>query len=251
MNRGQKLSTSGTALVVGATGDIGRAVARRLGRDGWELQLAARDLNRLKAEAEDLRLRGVTVTMYDCDVLEDAAALALIDALPVTPDVVVCTVGDLGDQSDAEKDWRAAERVMRANYLGPSQLMGDLANRFEERGHGVLVGISSVAGERGRRSNYVYGSAKSGFTAYLSGLRSRLHRSGVCVVTVNPGFVRTRMTDHLELPDLLTVEPEDVADAIAAAIRKGRDVVYVGRLWRTVAFVVRAIPESIFKRISL
>ena len=140
---------------------------------------------------------------------------------------------------------------MRANYLGPALLMGALANRFEERGHGVLVGISSIAGERGRRSNYIYGSAKSGFTAFLSGLRSRLHRSGVCVVTVIPGYVRTRMTDHLELPALLTAAPEDVADAIAVAIRKRRNVVYVGRLWRDVALVLRAIPESIFKRLPL
>lgn len=249
MNRG--VPAVGTALVVGATGDIGRAVARRLGRDGWELQLAARDSQRLEAEAQDLRLRGVTVTTYDCDVLQEAGPLALIDALPAAPDVAVCTVGALGDQPHDEKDWRAAERVMRANYLGPALLMGALANRFEERGHGVLVGISSIAGERGRRSNYIYGSAKSGFTAFLSGLRSRLHRSGVCVVTVIPGYVRTRMTDHLELPALLTATPEDVADAIVVAIRKRRNVVYVGRVWRDVALVVRAIPESIFKRIPL
>ena len=250
MKQGKRL-VPGTALVVGASGDIGRAVARRLGRDGWALQLAARDTDRLETEAEDLRLRGATVTTYECDVLEEGSALALIDALPVTPDVAVCAVGVLGDQSDAERDWRAAERVMRSNYVGPALLMGALANRFEQRGNGVLVGISSVAGERGRRSNYVYGSAKSGFTSFLSGLRGRLHRSGVCVVTVIPGFVRTRMTDHLALPALLTAQPKDVADAIAVAIGKRRNVVYVGRIWREVALVVRAIPESIFKRLPL
>ena len=234
---------------MGATGDIGRAVTRRLGGDGWELQLAARDLQRLEAEAQDLRLRGASVSTHECDVLREDGSVSLIDALPTIPDVAVCTVGALGDQSHDAKDWQGAERIMRANYLGPALLMGALANRFEERGHGVLVGISSVAGERGRRSNYIYGSAKSGFTAFLSGLRSRLHRSGVAVVTVIPGFVRTRMTDHLALPALLTAEPEDVADAIAAAIRTRRNVVYVGRLWREVALVVRAIPESIFKRI--
>ncbi|MDE0178718.1 MAG: SDR family oxidoreductase [Gammaproteobacteria bacterium] len=242
---------SGTALVVGATGDIGRAIARRLGRDGWELQLAARDPAQLEAEAQDLRLRGISVSAHECDLLNEDGGVSLIDALPATPDVAVCTVGVLGDQSDAETDWRAAERVMRTNYLGPALLMGALANRFEQRGHGTLVGIGSIAGERGRRSNYAYGSAKSGFTTFLSGLRSRLLRSGVHVVTVKPGYVRTRMTDHLELPALLTAEPEDVAEAIARAIRKRRDVVFVGRLWRPVAFVVRAMPESIFKRISL
>ena len=237
--------------MVGATGDIGRAIARKLGHDGWELLLAAREPALLQAEAQDLRLRGVSVSIHQCDVLCQDAGVSLLDTLPVTPDIAVCTVGTLGDQSDAEGDWRAAEQTMRTNYLGPALLMGALANRFEERGHGTLIGISSIAGERGRRSNYAYGSAKSGFTSFLSGLRSRLWRSGVHVVTVKPGYVRTRMTDHLELPDLLTAEPEDVAEAIAKAIRKRRDVVFVGRLWRPVAFVVRAIPESIFKRISL
>ena len=243
--------SSGTALVVGATGDIGRAISRRLGRDGWELQLAARDAAQLEAEAQDLRLRGISVSAHECDVLNEDGGVSLIDALPAMPDVAVCAVGALGDQSVTETDWRAAERIMRTNYVGPALLMGELANRFEQRGHGTLIGISSIAGERGRRSNYAYGSAKSGFTSFLSGLRSRLWRTGVHVVTVKPGYIRTRMTDHLELPALLTAEDDDVAQAISKAIRKRTDVVYVGRLWRPVAFVVRAIPESIFKRMSL
>ena len=238
-------------MVVGATGDIGRAIARRLGGDGWELQLAARDLGQLEAQARDLRLRGSTVSMYQCDVLKEDAGATLLDALSVMPDVAICVVGLLGEQSDAEQDWRAAERIMRTNYVGPALLMGELANRFEQRRSGVLVGISSIAGERGRRANYIYGSAKSGFSAFLSGLRNRLWRSGVHVVTVNPGFVRTRMTDHLDLPALLTVDAEQVADRVAVAIEKSRDVIYVGRRWRVVAFVLRAIPERLFKRLTL
>ncbi|MDE0039586.1 MAG: SDR family oxidoreductase [Gammaproteobacteria bacterium] len=239
------------ALVLGATGDIGRAVARRLGRDGWQLQLAARDGQRLEAEARDLRLRGISVETHPCDVLSEDAGVSLLDALSATPDVAVCTVGVLGDQSAASDDWRTAERLMRTNYNGPALLMGELANRFEQRGSGVLVGISSIAGERGRGTNYTYGSAKSGFTAFLSGLRNRLWRSGVHVVTVKPGYVRTRMTDHLDLPGLLTVDPDQVADRIAVAIRRSQDVVHVGRLWRGVSLVLRTIPERLFKRMSL
>ena len=189
--------------------------------------------------------------MYQCDVLKQDAGATLLDALSVMPDVAICVVGLLGEQSDAEQDWRAAERIMRTNYVGPALLMGELANRFEQRRSGVLVGISSIAGERGRRANYAYGSAKSGFSAFLSGLRNRLWRSGVHVVTVNPGFVRTRMTDHLDLPALLTVDAEQVADRVAVAIEKSRDVIYVGRRWRVVAFVLRAIPERLFKRLTL
>ena len=248
--KGRKRGHVGKALIVGATSDIGRALARRLGRDGWELQLAARDATRLEVEAQDLRLRGVPVTTYECDVLQAAAGESLVRALPALPDIAVCTVGLLGDQDGAERDWEQSEHIMRTNYTGPALLIGALANRFERRGSGVVVGVSSVAGERGRRSNYVYGSAKSGFTSFLSGLRNRLHQSGVRVVTVKPGYVRTRMTDHIDLPALLTVDPEVVADAMAAAIAGRRDIVYVGRRWRLLAFVLRGIPERLFKRLS-
>ena len=249
-SRNQASNSLGTALIVGATSDMGRAVARRFGRDGWVLQLAGRDPNQLQAEAQDLRLRGARVSVYECDVLRDEG-VALVDALSVLPDVAICVVGLLGDQAVAESDCLAAERIMRTNYVGPALLLGELANRFEERGGGTLVGVSSIAGDRGRRTNYLYGSAKSAFSAFLSGLRNRLWRSGVHVVTVKPGFVRTRMTDHLDLPHLLTVEPEHVAHRIAVAVRRSRDVIYVGRAWRVVALVLRAIPERLFKRLSL
>ena len=140
---------------------------------------------------------------------------------------------------------------MRTNYVGPALLMGVLAERFERRGGGVLVGVSSVAGERGRAANYVYGSAKAGFTAFLSGLRSRLAASGVHVVTVKPGFVRTRMTDGMDLPARLTATPEEVAAAVVAAIYRRRNVIYVRQVWRPIMFAIRAIPERVFKHMKL
>ena len=197
-----------TALVIGATSDIGRAIACRLADGGCALQLAARDPARLERETRDLRVRtGVTVTAHRCDVLEEDGGVSLLDTLDPLPDVAVCVVGRLGDQAESQRDGAAAERVMRTNYVGPALLMGALAERFERRGGGVLVGVSSVAGERGRATNYVYGSAKAGFTAFLSGLRSRLAASGAHVVTVKPGFVRTRMTDGMDLPARLTATP--------------------------------------------
>lgn len=133
---------------------------------------------------------------------------------------------------------------MRTNYVGPALLLGALAERFAVRGSGVLVGVNSVAGERGRAANYVYGSAKAGLTAFLSGPRNRLAASGVHVMRIKPAFVRSRMTDGLDLPALLTADPEEVADALAAALRRGRDVVYVRRIWRPVMALVCAIPEA-------
>ncbi len=240
---------AGTALVVGATSDIGSAIARRLAGDGYALQLAGRDPAELERVASDVGLRAAAaVASHRCDVLGDVGGAALLDELDPLPDVAVCVVGLLGDQAESERDVIAAERVMRTNYIGPALLMGALAERFQRRGGGVLVGISSVAGERGRAANYVYGSAKSGFTAFLSGLRNRLAASGVHVVTVKPGFVRTRMTDGMALPRRLTAAPEEVAAAVADAIRRRRDVIYVRPIWRLVMFALRALPERVFKR---
>ncbi len=241
-----------TALVIGATSDIGRAIARKLADGGWPLQLAARNPARLERETRDLRVRtGVAVTEHRCDVLDEDGGVSLLDTLDPLPDVAVCVVGLLGDQAESQQDSAAAERVMRTNYVGPALLMGALAERFERRGSGVLVGVSSVAGERGRAANYVYGSAKAGFTAFLSGLRNRLAGFGVHVVTVKPGYVWTRMTDGMDLPARLTATPEEVAAAVVKAIRQRRDVVYVRRVWRPIMFLLRAIPERAFKRMAL
>ncbi len=240
------------ALVLGATSDIGRAIARALARGGYAMQLAGRDLARLEREARDIRVRtGAVVTSHCADALRDDGGVSMLDALDPLPEVAVCVVGLLGDQAESQENGAAAERVMRTNYVGPALLVGALAERFERRGSGVLVGVSSVAGERGRAANYVYGSAKAGFTAFLSGLRNRLSASGVHVVTVKPGFVRTRMTDGMALPARLTATPEEVAAAVVRAIRRRRDVVYVRRVWGPIMRIMRAIPEPVFKRLRL
>ena len=237
-----------TALVIGATSDIGRAVARALAADGYALQLAARDPVRLEREVRDLQVRAAgAVSAHHCDVLERDAGAGFLAELDPLPDVAVCVVGLLGDQQQGQRDGVAAERVMRSNYVGPSLLLGALAERFERRGSGVLVGVSSVAGDRGRGANYLYGSAKAGFTAFLSGLRNRLSVASVQVVTVKPGYVRTRMTDGMELPDWLTAEPDEVARAVCRAIRRRRHVIYVRRSWRPIMMIVRALPERAFK----
>ena len=241
-----------TALIIGATSDIGRAIARRLARDGCALQLAARHAEDLAEEVQDMRARTAgAVTAHRCDVLDADGGASLLDTLEVLPDVAVCVVGLAGDQQAAQGDGRVAQRVMRTNYVGPALLLAALAERFEQRGRGVLAGVSSVAGDRGRASNYVYGSAKAGFSAFLSGLRNRLAGSGVHVVTVKPGYVRTRMTDGMDLPPRLTAEPDEVAQAVVAAIRRRRDVVYVRRIWRVIMLIVRALPERVFKRTRL
>ena len=239
-----------TLLVVGATSDMGRAIARRFAAEGWALQLAARDPVQLAREAEDLRVRSTAaVSSHHCDALQADCGLSLLDALDPLPDAAVCLVGDAGGRLESQRDGATAERLMYTNYIGPALLMAALAERFAQRGSGVLVGVSSVAGDRGRARNYVYGSAKAGLTAFLSGLRNRLHGSGVQVVTLKPGYVHTRKTEGMDLPRRLTATPEEVAAAVVEAVRKQRDVVYVRPVWRPIMWVVRAIPERLFKRL--
>jgi hypothetical protein len=241
-----------SVLVLGASSDIARAVARAYGACGRPLILAARDAARLSDDAEDLRLRyGVAVRLVDFDVLETAHAAAFLDGLGDVPGTVVCVVGLLGEPAACESDVARAEAVMRTNYVGPALILGELANRMEKRGGGTIIGISSVAGERGRASNYIYGSAKAGFSAFLSGLRNRLFRKGVRVITVKPGFVATRMTEGMALPKALTARPEEVGAAVVQAERHRRDVVYVRPIWRLIMLVIRLLPEGLFKRLSL
>jgi len=239
-------------LILGARSDIGLAVARRFAADGHPVQLAARDAATLDADRADIALRhDVPVSLHEFDALAIETHAGFVDGLPRLPGIAVCAVGLLGVQAEQERDLPAAVQVLRSNFEGPAMVLAVLANRFAERGHGTLVGISSVAGERGRASNYVYGSAKAGFTAFLSGLRNRLAGRGVQVITVLPGFVATRMTAGMALPARLTARPDEVADAIARAVRARRDVIHVRPVWRIIMLIIRHIPESLFKRLSL
>ena len=153
----------------------------------------------------------------------------------------------MGIQTENEQDFSAAMKVIRTNYEGPSVILGELANHFEMRGSGTIVGISSVAGERGRAKNYIYGSAKSGLTAFLSGLRNRLAKKGVHVITLLPGYVATKLTNEMDISKQLLAQPDEVAECLFQAVRRKKNVVYVKPLWRFIMFIIRSIPEFIFK----
>lgn len=242
----------GTVLILGARSDIGRALARAFGLAGHRLMLAARHAESLEADAKDLRLRcKVPVSLHEFDVLVIEGHAGFFESLDTLPDTVICVAGLMTAQSEAERDFGAAQLMMRTNYLGPSSILGEAANRMEARGHGTIIGISSVAGERGRASNYIYGSAKAGFTAFLSGLRNRLARKGVHVITVKPGFVNTRMTEGMKLPAALTAQPAEVAAAILRAAQRRTNVVYTRPIWRLIRTVITMLPEPVFKRTRL
>ena len=239
-------------LVLGARSDIAMAVAHKFAKAGYDIQLAARDVINLVDNKSDLELRyDIAVSLHEFDALDIHCHEVFVRNLPRLPTVVVCAVGHLGNQLECESSIEAASLVMQSNFLGPASVLGALANKFELRGSGCLVGISSVAGLRGRATNYVYGSAKAGFTAFLSGLRNRLAKKGVHVVTVLPGFVSTKMTKNLRLPKILTAEPEHVADAIYKGMLGNKEIIYVMRIWELIMLVIRIIPERLFKRTSI
>ena len=244
--------TKPAVLIIGARSDIGKAVAHAFAAKGHTMLLAARNSSTLENDKADLELRyNVPVMLLEFDALRTETHVDFVARLPELPHIAVSVVGLLGEQKVSERDLEAAALVMRSNYEGPSSILAALANSFENRGSGTLVGISSVAGERGRATNYVYGSAKAGFTAFLSGLRNRLASHGVHVVTVLPGFVASHMTAEMQLPERLTAQPDEVASAILRAIARRKDVIYVRPVWRLVMIIICSIPERIFKRIKI
>lgn len=241
-----------TVLILGATSDMAQALARVCVAKGWTVQLAARNQEQLAALAGDLRVRsGQEVVQVPFDAENMRMHAAFYAGLPEKPDVVVALFGYMGDQLAVRNDPEELQRTLTVNYAGAVSILGIIANDFEERGSGTIVGVGSVAGDRGRQSNYIYGSAKAGFSTFLSGLRNRLYPSGVHVMTVKPGFCRTKMTESMDLPGALTAEPEQVAQAIVRGIEKRRDVVYTLWMWRWVMLIIRHIPEFIFKRMKL
>lgn len=237
-----------SVLILGATSDIGEAIAVAYDRLGAHIHLAGRSVSAIETRYQG-RLRSSSVSLFDAVNFQSHAAF--FDGLVPQPTIVVCVFGYLGDQKVAQTHFEEARKIVDTNFLGAVSILGHVATRFEAQRLGQIIGISSVAGERGRQSNYIYGAAKAGLTQYLSGLRNRLYRSNVHVMTVKPGFVATQMTAGMNLPKRLTARPEQVADAILRASQSRRDVLYVLPVWRIIMGIIRWIPESLFKRLSL
>ncbi len=241
-------------LVLGATSAIAQATVRLLAARGASLYLVGRNAERLEAVAKDARTRGAAKVESEAVDLDDLAQHEALVERAATAlgglDGALIAHGILGDQKVAERSFAETEKVLRTNFLSAVSLLTPLANRFEAQKAGTLVVISSVAGDRGRQSNYVYGASKGALSVFLQGLRNRLARSGVAVVTVKPGFVDTPMTADLK-KNALFASPEKVARGMLRAADKGRNEVYLPGFWRLIMFIIRSIPEGVFKRMKL
>jgi len=241
-----------TVLILGATSDIGFAIARKFASEKYDVQLAARNTGSLQPFQSDIEIRyGVKCTLHTFDALDLGSHTDFYNSLLPKPDVTVYVIGYMNDNEKVITDWEESLRTINTNYTGAVSILNLVAADYALRKSGTIIGISSVAGNRGRQSNYIYGSAKSAFTAYLSGLRNKLYHDKVHVMTVLPGFVYTKMTEHLKLPPLLTANPENVAAAIYNGVRSKKDILYVKWFWRYIMLIITSIPEAIFKKKKL
>jgi len=241
-----------SVLILGATSDIAMAIARTFAQHNYAVQLAARNVERLDAFKTDMQLRNnATCTLHEFDALQYNTHKTFFEQLPVKPDVTVCVFGVMDDEDVAFNDWAVTERMINSNYTGAVSILNIVAAYYQSQKKGAIAGISSVAGERGRQSKLIYGSTKAAFTAYLDGLRNKLFKDNVHVVTVKPGFVYTRMTESLTLPAPLTAKPEELGAAVYNAVQKKKNIVYVRWMWRWIMLIIRNIPEFQFKKMKL
>ncbi len=238
-------------LVIGASSDIAIALSKKFASHGFNLQLAARKKSHLDKQIQFLSQKyHIKINSHELDIFSEKRFKEFILSLDALPDVVIMTVGMLGNQKNDEQSIEKTQLIFRANFEGPSLFLTEIANHFESRRSGTIIAISSVAGERGRASNYIYGSAKAGFSAFLSGLRARLNGSNVHVITVLPGFVDTKMTKNLKISSFLKISPEKLANIIFNSYQKKREVTYSGIFWRIIMLIIKVIPEKIFKKIK-
>lgn len=244
-----------TVLVLGGGSEIAQATLRRLVANRTRtIVLAAREPEKLAGVVDELRALGATrveTVAFDAEAADTHEALIddVIDRVGDL-DLVLVAFGVLGDQAEAERDPAAATEIARVNYLGAVSLSVPLASRLRAQGHGIIVVLSSVAGERARRSNFVYGSSKAGLDALFQGLGDSLVGSGVHVLIVRPGFVHTKMTAGLDAAPLATT-PEAVAEAIVRGIERDSEIVWVPPALRVVMSVLRHAPRAVFRKLPL
>ncbi len=242
-------------LIVGATSAIALACARQWATEGARFFLVARNGERLKQVADDLSARGAQLAsrhQLDINSLEHHADMLeqCVGALG-TIDIVLVAPGTLPDQAACQADPAVAVREFNTNATSVIALLTRIANTLEAQRRGTLAVISSVAADRGRPSNYLYGSAKAALSAFCEGLNARLFKAGVHVLTIKPGFVSTPMTEGLPLPGPLVASPEKVASDIVRAIGKRKDTLYTPWFWSIIMLIIRSVPRPVFKRTSL
>lgn len=239
------------ALVLAATSDIGRFIAEGLAERGYNLFLTGRNLKLLEEIKSSIEGKfKVKASIYFLDITKYSTHEEFYSKLETKPEIVFCCAGYYEDQKQAIENFEETYTTISVNYAGVLSIINIISNDFEKRKSGTIVVLSSVAGERGRQLNYIYGSTKAGLTVYLSGLRNRLFKFNVAITTIQLGPVYTKMSAGHNLLPVLTLQPKDAAEKIIRAGLKKKDQVYIFWPWRYIMLLIRLVPEWIFKRLK-
>ncbi len=240
-------------LILGAKSDIAIETSKIYARKGWGLILAGKNINK-----ELSLFKNNLISDYNCevellelDILDYNSHEKKVRSLRVKPSGIISFIGYLGNQKKSETDFIEAKKIIDSNFTGLVNILNIYANYFSTLKQGFIIVLTSVAGDRGRKSNYLYGSAKSALNTYLSGLRNRLNNKNILVSTIKPGFVKTKMTKDLKMPGLLTVSPSFVAKKIFLAQHKQIEIMYVPFIWFFIMSFIKLIPERFFKKLDI
>ncbi len=241
-----------TVLILGANSDIAKAIAYKFASEKHPLILALRNCERLDSVVADLKIRyEIEVKTTEFDARNFDSHPEFVNGLGKFPMITVCVFGYLGDNENSLKNPMETRKVLETNYNGAVSVLNEIAMKYKTEKSGTIIGISSVAGERGRQSNFLYGSAKAGFSTYLDGLRNYGFHHGFHVITVKPGFVNTVMTEGMNTPKLLTAQPQQVATAIYEAYKNKKNTIFILWMWRYIMLIIRNIPEKVFKKMKM
>lgn len=240
-------------LILGANSGMALATAKRFAQAGFNLYLASRNTTELEKTCQDIHIRfGVEAKALAFDARAFKSHQPFYQTIENRPSGVIVAFGSMHEQAEAEQNFALSKDMIETNYTGAVSIIEIIYQDFLKTGKGFIVGISSVAGDRGRQSNYIYGSSKAAFSTYLAGLTHRLHNSDIKVITVKPGFVATKMTAHLDLPEKLTAQPEEVANNIFKAVEKNKSqTIYVKPIWRLIMFIIKHLPNFIFHKTKM
>lgn len=236
--------TNKNVLILGANSDVGICLLDTLYINKCNLFLASRNLDKLKKVTLNKNFDLNRFKFIHLDVLSEISISSLIDSNIQIPDIIICCIGYLND------DDSNLSKILRTNFEGPAMIINKYIEKFLLRGFGTIVGVSSIAGERGRAKNYLYSSAKSGFTSFLSGLRSKYSQNNINIITIIPGYIETKMTKGLKLNKFITASPEHVANKILNAIIKNKKIEYISFFWFFISIVLKNLPDFILRKIK-
>jgi short-subunit dehydrogenase len=235
-------------LILGGNSDIAKACAKLYAVKGFSITLASRNTVALKSFCEQNKIEAEVLLF---DALAYTTHQSFYNLLPIKPQIVICAFGYLVENNESINNFNEAEKVIDTNFKGAVSILNIISKDFKQRKNGTIIGISSVAADRGRASNLIYGAAKAGFDAYLSGLRNLMSPFGINVITVKPGFVATKMIANHPTPAILTATADETAKKIHSAYTNKRNIVYSNLKWRLIMLVIQSIPERIFKKLKL